>query len=119
MQQLADRFVRGTCPKCKSKDQPGDNCSVCGHHYSPVELIDPVSTLSGAKPEVRSCPHLFIELEQLHDFLGNWATSGDHLQSEVLNYLKGHFLHEPLRDAVRQATDHFRRRVAPRAVLRL
>jgi methionyl-tRNA synthetase len=95
---LADRFVRGTCPKCKSKDQPGDNCSVCGHHYSPTELIDPVSTLSGAKPVVQSCQHLFIELEQLHAFLDQWATTGEHLQSEVANYLKGHFLHEPLRD---------------------
>ena len=50
---LADRFVRGTCPKCKSPDQSGDNCSKCGHHYSPTELIDPRSTLSGATPEVR------------------------------------------------------------------
>jgi methionyl-tRNA synthetase len=95
---LADRFVRGTCPKCKAKNQPGDNCSVCGHHYSPVDLIDPVSTLSGATPEVRSCPHLFIELEKLHGFLEEWTQSGDHLQSEVANYLKGHFLGEPLRD---------------------
>ncbi len=95
---LADRFVRGTCPKCKSPDQPGDNCSICGHHYSPTDLIDPVSKLSGARPEIRSCPHLFIELEKLHDFLAEWATTGDHLQPEVVNYLKGHFLHEPLRD---------------------
>jgi methionyl-tRNA synthetase len=95
---LADRFVRGTCPKCKTPDQPGDNCSKCGHHYSPAELIDPVSTLSGATPEIRSENHLFIELEQLHDFLNDWAIDGDHLQTEVANYLKGHFLHEPLRD---------------------
>jgi methionyl-tRNA synthetase len=95
---LADRFVRGTCPKCKSPDQPGDNCSKCGHHYSPIELIDPKSTLSGAQPEVRTEPHLFIELEQLHEFLGKWTQSGDHLQSEIANYLKGHFLGEPLRD---------------------
>jgi methionyl-tRNA synthetase len=95
---LADRFVRGTCPKCESPDQPGDNCSKCGHHYSPAELIDPISTLSGATPEIRSQNHLFIELEQLHEFLNDWALSGDHLQTEVANYLKGHFLHEPLRD---------------------
>jgi methionyl-tRNA synthetase len=95
---LADRFVRGTCPKCKSPDQPGDNCSVCGHHYAPTDLIDPVSKLSGAKPEIRKSPHLFIELEQLHDFLAEWAESRDHLQSEVANYLQGHFLGEPLRD---------------------
>ena len=95
---LADRFVRGTCPKCKSPDQPGDNCSKCGHHYSPTDLIDPRSTLSGATPEVRSSPHLFIELEQLHEFLEKWTQSGEHLQPEIANYLAGHFLGEPLRD---------------------
>ena len=95
---LADRFVRGTCPKCKSADQPGDNCSKCGHHYSPTELIEPRSTLSGAQPEIRTEPHLFIELERLHDFLDKWTQSGDHLQAEIANYLKGHFLGEPLRD---------------------
>ncbi|MEQ8786113.1 MAG: methionine--tRNA ligase [Pirellulaceae bacterium] len=95
---LADRFVRGTCPRCQTPDQPGDNCSKCGHTYSPAELIDPVSTLSGVKPEVRSAKHLFIELEQLHGFLDEWTQCGDHLQTEVANYLKGHFLHEELRD---------------------
>jgi methionyl-tRNA synthetase len=95
---LADRFVRGTCPKCKSPDQPGDNCSKCGHHYSPIDLIDPKSTLSGATPEVRDAPHLFIELEKLHPFLEQWTQSGEHLQPEIANYLKGHFLGEPLRD---------------------
>jgi methionyl-tRNA synthetase len=104
---LADRFVRGTCPKCGAKDQPGDNCSSCGHHYSPIELIDPVSTISGATPEVRSCPHLFIELEKLHSFLNDWSQTSDALQPEIANYLKGHFLGEegnsenppkPLRD---------------------
>ncbi len=61
-------------------------------------MIDPVSTLSGATPEVRSSPHLFVELEKLHDFLNEWTQSGEHLQAEVANYLKGHFLGEPLRD---------------------
>ncbi len=95
---LADRFVRGKCPKCDAEDQPGDNCSKCGHTYTPAELIDPVSTLSGSTPETRSSLHLFIELEQLHEFLEQWSQSGEHLQTEVANYLKGHFLHEPLRD---------------------
>ena len=95
---LADRFVRGTCPKCGAPDQPGDNCSRCGHHYSPTELINPRSTISGAAPEIRTSPHLFIELEQLHGFLEEWTQSGDHLQPEVANYVKGHFLGEPLRD---------------------
>lgn len=97
---LADRFVRGTCPnpKCSATDQPGDNCSKCGTTYTPAELIDPVSTLSGSAPEKRTAKHLFIELEQLHEFLNEWTQSGDHLQTEVANYLKGHFLGEPLRD---------------------
>ena len=95
---LPDRFVRGKCPKCGSPDEPGDNCSRCGHHYSPTELIEPRSTLSGATPELRQATHLFIELEQLHGFLEKWTQSRDHLQPETANYLKGHFLGEPLRD---------------------
>ena len=94
---LADRFVRGTCPKCGKTDQPGDSCQ-CGHTYTPADLIDPVSALSGATPELRDCDHLFVELEQLHGFLEEWSQSGERLQSEVSNYLKGHFLNEPLRD---------------------
>ena len=65
---LADRFVRGTCPKCGTPNQAGDNCN-CGHTYSPTELIDPVSTLSGATPIIKEAEHLFVELEKLHDFL--------------------------------------------------
>ncbi len=95
---LADRFVRGTCPKCKTPDQPGDNCSSCGTTYSPADLIDSKSTLSGATPEVRTAKHLFIELEQLHDFLEEWTQCGKYLQPEIANYLKGHFLGDPLRD---------------------
>ena len=94
---LADRFVKGTCPFCGLTNQYGDSCDN-GHTYRPVELKDPVSTLSGATPEVRTSKHLFIELEQLHEFLEQWTQSGEHLQPEVANYLKGHFLHEPLRD---------------------
>ncbi len=95
---LADRFVRGSCPKCGAEDQPGDNCVVCGATYSPAELVHPRSTLSGATPEVRSASHLFIELEQLHEFLEAWTQSGQPLQPETANYLKGHFLSDPLRD---------------------
>lgn len=95
---LADRFVKGTCPKCGATDQNGDNCEKCLTTYAPTDLIDPVSKLSGATPEVRSANHLFVELEQLHGFLEEWTQSGDHLQSEVANYLKGHFLGDPLRD---------------------
>ncbi|MDG1513850.1 MAG: methionine--tRNA ligase [Mariniblastus sp.] len=92
---LADRFVRGTCPECNAEDQPGDNCSKCGTTYSPAELINPVSTLSGSTPEIRTAKHLFIELEQLHEFLEDWTQTGNHLQPEVANYLRGHFLGDP------------------------
>lgn len=95
---LADRFVSGTCPKCSAEHQHGDNCERCGAAYSAVDLIDPVSTLSGAVPELRSSPHFFVEIERLHDFLADWTQGGGHLQPEIANYLKGHFLAEPLRD---------------------
>ncbi len=95
---LADRFVKGNCPKCGSPDQYGDNCDKCGSTYTPAELVNPKSTLSGATPEVRSAPHLFVQLEKLHGFLNEWTQNGKHLQDEVANYLKGHFLGEELRD---------------------
>ena len=95
---LADRFVKGTCPVCKAEDQYGDNCSKCPATYSPTELINPVSTLSGATPVTKSARHLFVQLEKQHAFLEEWTQSGEHLQSEVANYLKGHFLGKPLRD---------------------
>ena len=94
---LADRFVKGTCPLCGLENQYGDSCDN-GHTYTPAELVDPVSTLSGTTPEVRSAEHLFIEIERLHGFLDQWTQCGDHLQSEVANYLKGHFLGDALRD---------------------
>jgi methionyl-tRNA synthetase len=95
---LADRFVKGTCPVCKAPDQYGDNCEKCNAHYEPAELINPVSTLSGATPEIRSADHLFIAIERLHPFLQEWTQTSGALQSEVRNYLAGHFLQEPLRD---------------------
>jgi len=97
---LADRFVKGTCPnpECHAPDQYGDNCEVCGSTYTAAELIDPVSVFSGATPELRTAKHLFVEIEKLHDWLEQWTQSGNHLQDEVANYLKGHFLAEPLRN---------------------
>ncbi|MDO5114048.1 MAG: methionine--tRNA ligase [Planctomycetia bacterium] len=94
---LADRFVRGTCPKCGKTDQYGDSCE-CGATYSPVDLIQPVSTLSGTTPELRDAKHLFVEIERLRPFLTEWTQTGNHLQPEIANYLAGHFLGEPLRD---------------------
>ena len=95
---LADRFVKGTCPKCGALNQYGDNCEKCGATYSPSDLIDPVSTLSGARPELKTASHLFVTIEKLHQFLEDYTQSGNHLHVEVANYLKGHFLNEPLRD---------------------
>jgi len=95
---LADRFVSGTCPRCEAEDQYGDNCEKCGHTYVATDLINPVSTLSGTTPELRETTQLFVQIEQLHEFLDEWTQGGDHLQTEIANYLKGHFLSEPLRD---------------------
>ena len=95
---LADRFVRGTCPKCGAADQYGDSCEQCGATYSPADLVNPVSTLSGATPEVRSAEHLFVTIEKLHGFLAAWTQSSGALDPRIANYLAGHFLGEPLRD---------------------
>ncbi len=95
---LADRQVKGTCPRCKSPNQYGDNCDRCGCTYSPSDLVDPVSIFSGTRPEVRSARHLFVRIEALHDFLEQWTQRSGALQPEVANYLAGHFLCEPLRD---------------------
>ena len=94
---LADRFVKGICPKCKSPDQYGDSCDKCGATFSPTDLIDPVSTLSGAKPELRSAKHYFVRLEPFRAFLKDWTRSGT-LQNEIANWLHGAFLNEELRD---------------------
>lgn len=95
---LADRFVKGSCPKCRAPDQYGDSCDHCGSTYSPTELIDPVSVHTGARPELRSAMHLFIHTERMHEFLRDWTQTGDHLQPDVAHWLAGAFLAEPLRD---------------------
>ena len=94
---LADRMVRGSCPHCQSPDQPGDNCSNCGETYSPMELINAVSTISGTTPESRSASHLFVQVEKLHGFLEEWTQSGT-LPKESANYLKNYFLDKELKD---------------------
>jgi methionyl-tRNA synthetase len=95
---LADRFVQGGCPKCGAADQYGDSCEQCGATYAPAELVNPVSTLSGTAPEVRSAEHLFVTIENLHPFLADWTRSSGALDPRITNYLAGHFLCEPLRD---------------------
>ena len=95
---LADRFVKGTCPRCRAADQYGDTCEQCGATYSPADLVDPLSTLSGTRPEVRSAEHLFVTIEALHGFLAEWTRTSGAIDPRITNYLAGHFLGEPLRD---------------------
>lgn len=95
---LADRFVKGTCPNCGTPDQYGDACEKCLANYAPTELINPRSTLSGATPVLRTSTQLFVRIEDLHEFLADWTLNSGALQTEVANYLHGHFLNEPLRD---------------------
>ena len=83
---LPDRFVKGTCPKCKAEDQYGDNCEVCGATYSPTDLINPKSAVSGATPIEKETDHLFFELGQFEDMLKEWTRAG-HLQPQIANKL--------------------------------
>ena len=84
---LADRFIKGTCPKCKTPDQYGDNCEACGATYSPTEVIDPVSALSGSTPVERASDHLFFTLSAFQDLLAEWV-SGEQLQAPIANKLR-------------------------------
>lgn len=91
---LPDRFVKGECPKCHAQDQYGDNCEVCGTTYSPTELINPYSAVSGAKPELRESEHFFFKLGECADYLKEWTSGNNphdgkpHLQPEALNKMK-------------------------------
>ncbi len=73
---LPDRYVRGTCPVCKSADQYGDSCEVCGATYTPAELIEPISTVTGSKPVWRESAHLFFKLGDFESMLRGWLASG-------------------------------------------
>jgi len=87
---LPDRFVKGTCPKCKSEDQYGDNCDVCGATYSPAEMINPKSVVSNATPVMKDTENLFFDAPQFQEMLVEWTKSGA-LQSEVANKLSEWF----------------------------
>ena len=87
---LPDRYIRGTCPRCAAPDQYGDNCEVCGASYSPGELKDPVSVISGARPTERSSEHFFFRLQDFEGMLREWTSPG-HTQEEVANKLKEWF----------------------------
>jgi methionyl-tRNA synthetase len=87
---LADRYIKGTCPKCGARNQYGDNCEVCGTTYAPTELKEPYSVLTGARPELRSSEHYFFRLSDARcvEFLKNWTAGRNrrgepHLQPEV------------------------------------
>ena len=84
---LADRFIKGTCPKCKTADQYGDNCEACGATYAPADLIDPASALSGATPVDKASQHLFFALTHFEKLLGDWIDS-DQLQRPIANKLR-------------------------------
>jgi methionyl-tRNA synthetase len=83
---LPDRFIKGTCPKCGAEDQYGDNCEACGATYSPTELQNPVSAVSGATPIEKDSEHLFFKLADFEKTLKDWHQAG-HVQSEMANKL--------------------------------
>ncbi|MEC8524311.1 MAG: methionine--tRNA ligase [Pseudomonadota bacterium] len=83
---LADRYIKGSCPKCSAEDQYGDNCEVCGATYTPAELKNPYSVISGATPVEKESEHFFFKLPDFQDFLKEWTRSGT-LQDEVANKL--------------------------------
>ncbi len=83
---LPDRFVKGTCPKCRALDQYGDSCEACGATYAPTDLLDAVSAISGAKPIEKESEHYFFDLPRYEQLLKDWTRNG-HLQTEVANKL--------------------------------
>ena len=89
---LPDRYIKGTCPKCATKDQYGDNCENCGAVYAPTDLINPYSALSGATPVLKTSEHFFFKLSDPRcvEFLQTWTQDGK-LQPEVANKVKEWF----------------------------
>ena len=84
---LPDRFVKGTCPKCKAEDQYGDSCEICGATYDPTELINPKSVVSGKTPIQKNSEHFFFDLPALEKNIKDWIESNKLLQPEVANKL--------------------------------
>ncbi len=84
---LADRYIKGECPNCHSKDQYGDACEVCSTVFAPTDLIEPYSVLTGARPVLKTSDHLFFRLSDPRcvDFLNGWTTTPDRLQPQVVN----------------------------------
>ena len=90
---LPDRFIKGECPNCHSKDQYGDACEVCSKTYNPTDLIDPYSVVSGAAPVRKASDHYFFKLSHpdCRTFLEQWTQSGNHLQEEARNKIREWF----------------------------
>ncbi|WP_435939283.1 methionine--tRNA ligase [Moraxella bovoculi] len=84
---LSDRFIKGTCPKCKADDQYGDSCEVCGTTYNATELINPRSTLSGATPVEKTSDHYFFKLPNFTEFLQKWTRDDGRLPVSIANKL--------------------------------
>ena len=87
---LPDRFIRGTCPKCRTQDQYGDSCESCGSTYAPTDLIDPRSAVTGSAPVMKESEHYFFRLSDFEEELKTWMSSGA-LQPEVANKLQEWF----------------------------
>lgn len=87
---LPDRFIKGTCPKCGADDQYGDNCEACGATYSPTDLLNPVSAVSGATPVEKDSEHLFFKLSDFESMLREWHKAG-HVQQEMANKMNEWF----------------------------
>jgi methionyl-tRNA synthetase len=83
---LPDRFIKGTCPRCRSENQHGDNCEVCGATYSSDEVINPISVISGATPIKKASEHYFFKIEKYAAMLNSWAHAG-HVQTEIAHKL--------------------------------
>ena len=90
---LPDRFIKGECPNCHARDQYGDNCEVCGSTYSPTDLINPYSAVSGAAPVRKASDHYFFKLSHpaCREFLEQWTQHGDQLQEEARNKIREWF----------------------------
>lgn len=84
---LPDRFIKGTCPRCGAKDQYGDSCEACGATYTPTDLLDPRSAVTGIEPVSRISEHYFFKLGDFEAFLRKWLHDNDHVQPEIANKL--------------------------------
>jgi methionyl-tRNA synthetase len=87
---LPDRFIKGECPKCRTKDQYGDSCESCGATYNPTDLINPFSSLSGTAPVLKKTEHFFFKLSECGEFLQEWLANNI-LQKEAENKIKEWF----------------------------